>query len=45
MKNNMAGQNNKLLAKIQKPGNLKLWTFNRKLQFSDSHEKPDAKSL
>ena len=45
MKNNMAGGNNKLLVKIQKPGNLKLQTFNCKLQISDSHEKPDAKGL
>ena len=32
-------------AKIQKPGTLKLQTFKRKLQFSDSHAKPDAKGL
>ena len=31
MKNNMAGLNNKHLAKIQKTGNLKLQTFNHKL--------------
>ena len=33
------------LAKIRNPGNLKLQTPNRKLQFPVSHEKPDAKGL
>ena len=45
MKTNMVGWNNKFLAKIQKPDNLKLQTFNCKLQVSDSHEKSDAKAL
>ena len=31
------------LAKLRNPGNLKLQTPNRKLQFAVSHEKPDTK--
>ena len=33
------------LAKVRKPGNLKLQTANRKPQFAVSREKPDAKGL
>ena len=33
------------LAKLRNPGNLKLQTPNRKLQFVVSHEKLDAKGL
>ena len=33
------------LAKIRNPGNLKLKTPNRKLQFAISHEQHDAKGL
>ena len=33
------------LAKVRKPGNLKLQTANHKPQFAVSREKPDAKGL
>ena len=46
VKNNMAALlNNERLAKIGNLGNVKLQTRNCKLQFTVSHEKPDAKGL